>query len=196
MGSWRRLLSAYAAGSCSSFRFDNSRGVFLSKCNAPGSNSSNPSKPKPYAFARELYRMRQDKRRLKKKNSHSGVLALTILVVVFVGLAFLVASPPSTHSAVQSIAPAGQPTPGEDAFYGSIDDPPFAGQTTGVVKADTNCKPVEKGLTNCIGIITAADGAELHFNYTHDMSTQPCLTAGDQVTVMLLSDGTVKVVRG
>ena len=140
--------------------------------------------------------MRQDKRRQHKKNSRSGLLALIILVAVFVGLAFLVASPPSTHSAVQSTAPAGQPTRGEDAFYGSIDNVPFAGPATGVVKADTNCKPVEKGLTNCIGIITAADGAELHFNYTHDMSTQACLTAGDHVTIMLLSDGTVKVVRG
>ena len=132
--------------------------------------------------------MRQDKRRQRKKNSHSGVLAFIILVAVFVGLAFLVASPPTTHS-------AGQPTRGEDAFYGTIDNVQFAGPTAGVVKADTNCKPVEKGLTNCIGIITAADGAELHFNYTHDMSTQACLTAGDHVAVMLLSDGTVKVVR-
>jgi hypothetical protein len=132
--------------------------------------------------------MRQDKRRVKKDN-HSGVFALIILVVVFVGFVFFVASPPTTHS-------AGQPTRGEDAFYGSIDNVPFAGSATGVVKADTNCKPVEKGLTNCIGIITVADGAELHFNYTHDMSTQACLTAGDRVTVMLLSNGTVKVVRG
>jgi len=138
--------------------------------------------------------MRQNRPR-QKKNDHSGVLGLIILVVVFAGLAFLVASPPTTHSTVQSTAPVGQPTRGEDAFYGSIANVPFAGSITGVVRADTNCKPVQNGLTNCIGIIIAADGTELDFNYTHDMSTQACLTTGDEVTIMLLSDGTVKVVR-
>jgi len=68
--------------------------------------------------------------------------------------------------------------------------------TTGIVKADTNCKPVEHGLTNCIAIIAGSDGTELHFNYSHDMSGQPCLATGDHVTIELLSNGNVRVIRG
>lgn len=162
------------------------------KCQVRGSNRSNS---KPYAVARELSRMRQKGRR-QKKNGHSGLLALTILVVVFAGIAFLVASPPTSHSGAQSTASVAQPARGEDAFYGNVGNVPFTGQTTGVVKADTNCKPVQNGLTNCVGIIIAADGTELHFDYTHDMSNQACLAAGDRVVIMLLGDGTVKVARG
>jgi hypothetical protein len=136
-------------------------------------------------------RLKQN-RRIKKKD-HSGLLGLLILVVVFAGIAFLVASPPSgSHT---SVKPAGR----EDAFYGSITNVPFKGQTDGVVRADTNCKPVENGLTNCIAIIDAG-GTELHFNYKHmmDMGSggQTCLASGDHVTITLLSDGRVKVVRG
>ncbi len=124
-----------------------------------------------------------------KKKDHSGLLALAVLVVIFAGLAFLVASP-ATHTTVQ------QPSQAEDAFYGMIENVKFQGQTTGTVKADTNCKPVQNGLTNCIGIIIAADGTELHFNYTHNMMGQACLSPGDHITVQLLSNGAVKVVRG
>ena len=130
--------------------------------------------------------MRQ-KRRVRK--DHGGLLALAIMILVFGGVAFLIASPPSSHTAVQS-------NPGEDAFYGKITNVPFQGRTTGAVKADTNCKMVQNGLTNCIGIIMAEDGTELHFDYTHDMSNQPCLSQGEHVTITLLGDGTVKVVRG
>jgi hypothetical protein len=127
-------------------------------------------------------------RRIKKKD-YTGLLGLLILVVVLGGLAFLIASPAGSHTGVQTAL-------AEDAFYGSITNVPFTGQTTGIVKADTNCKPVANGLTNCIGIINADDGTELHFNYSHDMSKQACLAAGNQVTITLLSNGTVKVVRG
>jgi len=131
--------------------------------------------------------MRHDRRGPKKHRS--GLLPFLILAAAFVGVAFLVASPSTSHPGVQ-------PSPIEDAFYGSIVNVEFRSETTGVVKADTNCKPVENGLTNCIGIITAADGTELRFNYSHDMSKQPCLAPGDRVTIMTLDDGTVKVVRG
>lgn len=131
--------------------------------------------------------MRPERR--NRKTKHSGLLVLLVLVAVFAGVAFLVASPPASH-------PNAQLAPVEDAFYGSVVNAPFRGEMTGVVEADTNCKPVENGLTNCVAIMTATSGAELHFNYTHDMSKQPCLAAGDQVTMMLLNDGTVKVVRG
>jgi len=131
-------------------------------------------------------------RRVKKKD-RSGLLGIIILVLVFAGIAFLVTSPPSSSQT------GGKPAQGEDAFYGSITNVPFKGQTDGVVKADTNCKPVENGLTNCIAIIDAG-GTELHFDYKHrmDMSSegQACLASGDHVTITLLSDGTVKVVRG
>jgi len=127
-------------------------------------------------------------RRVKKKD-HSGLLGLLILLVAFAGIAFLVASPPSTsHTSVK-------PTEREDAFYGSVTNVPFKDQTDGIVKADTNCKPVENGLTNCIAIIDAG-GTELHFNYSHDMSRQACLASGDHVAITLLNDGTVKLVRG
>jgi len=135
--------------------------------------------------------MRQHRR--TKKRDHRGLLGLLILIVVFAGIAFLVASPPSSsHTSVK-------PTGGEDAFYGSITNVPLKGPTDGVVRADTNCKPVENGLTNCIAIIDA-HGTELHFNYKHmmDMSSegQACLASGDQVTMALQSDGTVKLIRG
>lgn len=129
------------------------------------------------------------KQRRRIKKDHTGLVGLLILLVVLGGLAFLIASPQGSHTGAQAAR-------GEDAFYGSITNVPFRGQTTGIVKADTNCKPVANGLTNCIGIINAEDGTELHFNYSHDMSGQACLAAGNQVTITLLSDGTVKVVRG
>lgn len=132
-------------------------------------------------------KLRQN-RRVKRKD-HTGLLALLILAVVFGGLAFLIASPSGSHTGTQT-------TRGEDAFYGSITNVPFKSQTTGTIKADTNCKPVENGLTNCIAIVNAADGTELHFSYSHDMSKQQCLAAGDRVTLTLLSNGTVEVVRG
>ncbi len=125
----------------------------------------------------------------QRRKDHGGLLALAVLVVIFAGFAFLVASPASHNTDVQ-------PTQTEDVFYGRIENLNFQGQTTGVVKADTNCKSVQNGLTNCIGIIRAADGTELHFNYTHNMMGQACLSPGDRVSIMLLSDGTVKVVRG
>ncbi len=129
------------------------------------------------------------KKRKRAENDHSGFVAIIVLVVVFTGVAFLIASPSNqTHGS--------QPPQGEDAFYGIIQNVPFQGKTTGIVKADTNCKPVEKGLTNCIGIITAADGTEVHFNYKHDMSKQECLATGQKVTITLLENGTVKVLRG
>ena len=83
----------------------------------------------------------------------------------------------------------------EDAFYGSIENATFKGQTTGIVKADTNCKQVKNGLTNCIAIITTPDGTKLYFNYEHDMSRQPCLSEGNQVTITPLSNAIIKVVR-
>ncbi len=140
-----------------------------------------------YIPAKDLARMKQHKR-LRKKD-HSGILALAVLVLVFLGVAFLIASPPGSHT-------AGQQAAGEDAFYGSIQNIPFTGEVMGTVKADTNCKPVQNGLTNCIAIITAHDGTEIDFNYSHDMSSQQCLASGDHVTITQLSTGTVKVLRG
>jgi len=146
--------------------------------------------------------MRHHKR--DKQKDHAGLLALVLLLVVFAGIAFLVASPMPLHSgAERSIAASSQRSQSdsslnqiEDAFYGSMVNVSFTGQTRGTVKADTNCKPVQNGLTNCIAIITGADGKELDFNYSHDMSTQSCLASGDLVTIVLLSDGTVKIIRG
>ncbi len=150
------------------------------------------------------------KKRPVRKESRTGFLGLVVLVVLFVGIAFLIATPPSSHTASQKTkyesAVQGSTTSpsfsekqtlrAEDAFYGSITNISFGGQTTGVVEADTNCKSVPNGLTNCLAIIRAADGSEIDFNYSHDMSKQPCLAAGNQVTITLLNDGTVKIIRG
>lgn len=133
--------------------------------------------------------MRQTRR---TKKDHAGLLGVIVLVAVFGALAFLIASPPGSHAGAQTAG-------GEDAFFGSIENVPFKGSATGVVRADTNCKPVENGLTNCIGIIDSG-GTELHFNYKHRMDHssegQACLASGDNVTITLLTDGRVKVVRG
>jgi hypothetical protein len=134
--------------------------------------------------------MKQNRQRSRRKD-RKGLLTLVLLVAVFGGIAFLVASPPGSHPVTQN-----QGTLGEDVFFGSVVNVPFTGKTTGTVKADTNCKPVEQGLTSCVAIIIASDGTELHFSYTHDMSKQECLAAGNQVTIALLDDETVKVVRG
>lgn len=131
--------------------------------------------------------MAETKQKRRSKN-HRGFLGLVFLLVAFAGIAFLISSPPGSHTGPQA-------TSNEDAFYGTVTNVSINGVTSGVVKADTNCKPVENGLTNCIGIIDAADGTELHFNYSHDMSKQACLTAGDNVTIISLSDGTIKLVR-
>ena len=136
---------------------------------------------------REFLTMRN--RKQAKKKDHTGLLALIVLVVVFAGIAFLINSPSAPHTGVQS-------NQAEDAFFGAINNVRFQGKITGIVKADTNCKPVQSGLTNCIAIIIAADGKELHFNYTHDMSKQECLATGNTVTIIPESDGTVKVTRG
>jgi hypothetical protein len=103
--------------------------------------------------------MRQHKRTQRK--GHGGLLALVVLVAIFAGIAFLIASPPGSHTSAHDH----HANRGEDAFYGSIANVPFNGQTTGIVKADTNCKPVENGLTNCIAIINATDGTQIDFNY-------------------------------
>ena len=130
-------------------------------------------------------------RRVKKK-SHAGLLGVIVLVVVFGVIAFLVASPPGSHAGAQTAK-------GEDAFFGSVENVPFNGSTAGVVRADTNCKPVENGLTNCIAIIDSG-GTELDFNYKHRMDHssegQACLAPGNNVTITVLTDGRVKVVRG
>lgn len=126
--------------------------------------------------------------RKRSKRDHSGLLAFVVLVLIVAGVVLLMASPAPSHSS----AP---PSQAGDAFYGTIENVPFQGRTTGAVKADTNCKPVN-GLTNCIGIIITTSGTELHFNYTHDMTKQACLSAGDSVTITLQSNGNVKVVRG
>ena len=149
------------------------------------------------------------KKRPVRKESRTGFLGLVVLVVLFVGIAFLIATPPSSHTASQktkyesavraTTSPSfseKQTLRAEDAFYGSITNISFGGQTTGVVEADTNCKSVPNGLTNCLAIIRATDGSEIDFNYSHDMSKQPCLAAGNQVTITLLNDGTVKIIRG
>ena len=131
--------------------------------------------------------MAETKQKKRGKN-HQGFLRLVVLIVALVGIAFLITSPPGSHTATQS-------TGNEDAFYGKITNASVRDATNGVVKADTNCKPVENGLTNCIGIIDAADGTELHFNYSHDMSKQACLATGNNVTIIPLSDGTFKIIR-
>ena len=140
------------------------------------------------------------RRTTKKQKGHGGVLALVLLVAIFGGIAFLVSSPMPPHSRVQPSVPSAsqgsQSVSTEDAFFGSIVNAQSTGNAIGIVKADTNCKPVEHGLTNCIAIITGSDGAELHFNYSHDMSNQSCLATGDHVTIELLGDGNVKVIRG
>jgi hypothetical protein len=127
-------------------------------------------------------------------------LAFLLLLAISGGIAFLVSSPMPLHSGVQPSVPStndsSQSVSTGDAFFGSIVNAHLAGSTKGIVKADTNCKPVEHGLTNCIAIITGSDGTELHFNYTHDMSNQACLAAGDHVTIELLGDGNVEVIRG
>jgi len=126
-------------------------------------------------------------------------LAFLLLLAILGGIAFLVSSPAPLHSNVQPSVPSNDGSrlvSTEDAFFGSIVETQLTGSTKGVVKADTNCKPVEHGLTNCIAIITGSDGTELHFNYTHDMSGQPCLAAGDHVRIESLGDGNVKVIRG
>jgi len=134
--------------------------------------------------------MRQTRR--TKKKDYAGLLGVIVLVAVFGALAFLIASPPGSHAGAQTAG-------GEDAFFGSIENVPFKSSATGVVRADTNCKPVENGLTNCIAIIDSG-GTELHFNYKHRMDHssegQACLASGNNVTITLLTDGRVKVVRG
>lgn len=126
--------------------------------------------------------------RKRDKRDHSGLFAFVVLFLIVVGVAFFVASPAPSHNSLP-------PAQGEDVFYGTIENLPFQGQTEGTVQADTNCKPVN-GLTNCIGIIITTSGTELHFNYTHDMTKQACLSAGDFVTITQESSGNVKVVRG
>lgn len=129
--------------------------------------------------------MREHKR---DKKDHSGLLAFVVFVLIVAGVAFFVASPAPSHNSLPSAQ-------GEDVFYGTIENLSFQGQTKGTVQADTNCKPVN-GLTNCVGIIITTSGTELHFNYTHDMTNQACLSAGDLVTITQESSGNVKVVRG
>ena len=138
--------------------------------------------------------MKHHKRTARK--GHSGLLALVVLVAVFGGIAFLVASPMSSHSGVPSGSQDPKSVLAEDAFYGSIVNTQFTESMRGIVKADTNCKPVERGLTNCIAIIMGPDQTEFHFNYSHNMSNQSCLAAGDHVTIELLGDGNVEVIRG
>ncbi len=155
-----------------------------------------------------------------RRRAYAGLFILMTLVVLIGGIAFLIPSPtshmggklnppiqrleaPPAESSMSNESKGAYPvkklnssTQSNDEFYGKIENVPFKGQTTGIVKADTNCRQVEAGLTNCIAIIIAADGTELHFNYKHDMTEQGCLSSGNKVSITLLNTGIIKVVRG
>ena len=81
-----------------------------------------------------------------------------------------------------------------DEFYGRLlKDIKTSG--TGTVKADLDCKGPPTSIT-CRAIVQMDNGETIEFKYTHDMTSQPCLSLGDRVLIKILKDNSmVRVVR-
>jgi len=81
-----------------------------------------------------------------------------------------------------------------DEFYGRLlKDIKNSGM--GTVKADLDCKGPPTSIT-CRAVVQMDSGEIVEFKYTHDMTSQPCLSLGDRVLIeMLKGNSTVRVVR-
>jgi len=76
-----------------------------------------------------------------------------------------------------------------DVFEGTIINTDREGETMGVVLADTDCRQTGGPMIlTCTAIIQEESGQEVHFKYTHDMSKQPCLSAGEDVRISAEDD--------
>ena len=81
-----------------------------------------------------------------------------------------------------------------DEFYGVLmKDIKTSGM--GTVEADLDCRGMPISIT-CRAIIQMDSGETAEFKYTHDMTSQPCLTPGDRVLLEKLEGNSrVKVIR-
>ena len=59
-----------------------------------------------------------------------------------------------------------------------------SGRTTAVVLSDEDCEPDAAGVSHCRNGLLLADGQRLVVRHYHAMSTVPCLSPGEEVTVL------------
>jgi hypothetical protein len=59
-----------------------------------------------------------------------------------------------------------------------------ADRTTAVVLSDEDCEPDAAGVSHCRNGLLLADGKRLVVRHYHSMSTVPCLSPGEEVTVL------------
>ena len=74
---------------------------------------------------------------------------------------------------------------------------PAAGQQVpGTVLTDTNCEPDALGLSHCHNIIDFGGGRRIEVVNNHIMSTHPCLSPGQRLTVARFNDEWVIAYEG
>ncbi|MCL7402633.1 MAG: hypothetical protein LZ168_07615 [Thaumarchaeota archaeon] len=128
----------------------------------------------------------------KKKNIHKTTIAVVGLLLFLFTLIFLttlnIPSSVSQHTILTTY------NAGIDKFHGNIiNNVYYSG--LGIVIADRDCRTGSNGLTTCTGVIKTDRGDIVEFKYTHDMSTQPCLSPGDRVQIISEQDSKATVVR-
>ena len=111
----------------------------------------------------------------RRRRERIGYVVMALLAAVIIGVLYLTANT-------------------GDQFVGELLRGSLQGRLEGTVQADTNCRSTARGLTTCTAIITTRDGQRLDFKYTHDMSKEGCLRAGDRVYIER-DGGAVKVTR-
>lgn len=57
-------------------------------------------------------------------------------------------------------------------------------RTTAVVLSDEDCEPDAAGVSHCRNRLLLAGGQKLEVRHYHSMSTVPCLSPGEEVTVL------------
>lgn len=83
-----------------------------------------------------------------------------------------------------------------DIFNGTINQPDLEQVTLlGSITYDRNCIPVDGGLTQCDAGVKTEEYGVINFNYTHNMSEEPCLIDGNKVLLKVRKDQQASVVR-
>ena len=124
-----------------------------------------------------------------KTASKSKLLLFTLFLVSAVLVVMLIFSPsPVVEDKHISLIQK------NDEFYGRLlKDIKTSGM--GTVKADLDCKGPPTSIT-CRAVVQMDSGETVEFNYTHDMTSQSCLSLGDRVLIEILEgNSTVRVVR-
>jgi len=83
-----------------------------------------------------------------------------------------------------------------DIFEGKIDNTSLEGNILfGNITYDRNCKSVGNGLLHCDAGVKTEKFGVINFDYTHNMSKQPCLVDGDKILLKVKKDKKAYAIR-